>query len=102
MAPRFSSISIKRERRAFAHIVDVFLIGDAKEQDFGVAQAAAPQTVERLGETRDDIDRHRRIDLAGKLDKARRDAELARFPSQIKRVDRNAMAAKARARDRTA
>src|SRR5262249_53594524 len=50
-------------------------------------------TVEFIDEARDDILRHSRIDLAGKLDEARCDVELARLPSQIEWVDGYAMAA---------
>src|SRR5438477_4761272 len=37
---------------------------------------------------------HTRIDLAGQLDEARVLTKFTRFPSEIKRIDRNAMPAK--------
>ena len=58
--------------------------------------------VERIGDAMHDVLRHRRIDLAGQLDEPRVLPELARFPSEIKRVDRDAVSAETRARDKTA
>jgi UDP-N-acetyl-D-glucosamine dehydrogenase len=47
---------------------------------------------------REDVSRHARVNFPRKLDEAGADAELPRFPSQIKRVDRNAVPAEARRR----
>ena len=55
--------------------------------------AAAP--VERLRQSVDDMTRHGRVDLAGQLDEAGRQAVLARLPGQIEGIDRNAVAAEA-------
>ena len=48
---------------------------------------------ERLRRLVDDAARHRRVDLAGQLDKAGRDVEFARLPGQVERIDRDAVAA---------
>ena len=45
-----------------------------------------------------DVIRHRRVDFAGQLDEARREIVFARFPRQIERIDRDAMAAESGAR----
>ena len=51
--------------------------------------------VEGVGETFDDVRRHGEVDLTSQLDEPRGELELARAPGQIKRVDRDAMAAEA-------
>ena len=54
--------------------------------------------VERLGDEVDDVARHREVDVAGELDEAVDEVELARPPGEVVRVDRDAVAADARAR----
>ena len=49
----------------------------------------------------DDVVRHAGVDVAGQLDEARIEAALLRLPRQVERIDRDAVAAEARARDRT-
>ena len=46
--------------------------------------------------------RHLAVDVARQLDEARFDARLLGLPRKIKRIDRNAVPAQSRARDRTA
>ena len=46
--------------------------------------------------------RHLAVDIAGQLDETGFDAGLLGLPGEIERIDRDAMAAQARARDRTA
>ena len=58
--------------------------------------------VERLGNSADDVVRHRGVDLCGELDEPRVLPVLPRLPRQVKRIDRNAVSAQARAQDRTA
>ena len=55
--------------------------------------ALAGAGIELVGEARDDVARHRRVDLAGKLDEARGELVFARLPGQVERVDRNAVPA---------
>src|SRR3954447_2305959 len=81
------------EGGALANVFDILLVGDADHQDLRAAQAAAGSLVEAACELVDDVLRHRGVDLAGKLDEARRDIELPRLPGQIKRIDRDAVAA---------
>ena len=54
--------------------------------------------VERLGDEVDDVARHRQVDVAGELDEAVDEVELAGPPRQVVRVDRDAVAADARDR----
>ena len=42
-----------------------------------------------------------RVDMAGQLDEPRIEAGLLRLPREIERIDRDAVAAEAGARDRT-
>ena len=80
---------------------DVLLVGDAEQVDLRSVDALLGG-VERLGHPLDDELRHRAVDVAGQLDEAALEAALPRLPRQVERVDRNAVAAEARARDRTA
>ena len=54
--------------------------------------------VERLRDERAAEVRHLLVDLAGELDELRVEAELARLPREVERIDRDAVAAEARAR----
>ena len=58
--------------------------------------------VERVRDLVDDVLRHGAVDLAGQLDEPRFEADFLDLPREVERVDRNAVAAEARARDRTA
>src|SRR3546814_2121581 len=84
-------------RWAFAHVVDIALIGDAQRQHTATVKCLA-LSIERRDDAVNDILRHRGVHLAGKFDEARVDAEFARLPRQIERIDRNAVAADARTR----
>ena len=53
--------------------------------------------VERLGDEVDDVARHREVDVAGDLDEPVDEVELAGAPGEVVRVDRDAVAADARA-----
>ena len=65
--------------------------------DLGALERPAA-VVERLGDEVDDVARHREVDVAGELDEAVDEVELARPPGQVVRIDRDAVAADARAR----
>jgi hypothetical protein len=54
--------------------------------------------IERLADPLDDKARHRAVHMAGELDEAAFEPALARLPRQVERIDRNAVAAEARAR----
>ena len=54
--------------------------------------------VERLGDEVDHVARHRQVDVAGELDEAVDEVELAGPPREVVRIDRDAVAADARAR----
>ena len=88
------------ERRRLAHVVDVALVGDARDQDLRSVDRLALR-IERLADLVDDVVRHAGVDVAGELDEARIEPGLLRLPRQIERIDRDAVAAEARARDRT-
>ena len=85
------------ERRRFAHVVDVALVGDAEDQH-GRAVDRLLMAVQRVGDLVDDEVRHAAVDLPGQLDEPRIEAGLLRFPRQVERIDRNAVAAEAGAR----
>ena len=57
--------------------------------------SAALAVVERLGDEVDDVARHREVDVAGELDEAVDEVELARAPRQVVRIDRDAVPADA-------
>ena len=54
--------------------------------------------VERLRDEVDDMARHREVDIAGELDEAVDEVELARPPREVVRIDRDAVPADAGAR----
>ena len=54
--------------------------------------------VERLADQVHDVARHREVDVAGQLHEAVHEVELPGPPGQVVRVDRDAVAADARAR----
>ena len=85
----------------FAHIVDVALVGHAQDVNVRTLDRLAV-IVQRVLHLFDHEMRHLAVDVAGQFDETRLDAGLLGLPGQIERVDRNAVAAQARARDRTA
>ena len=85
------------QRRALAHVVDVLFVGQADKQDRGPRQTFPKMLVERRDHSSDHVGRHARVDLAGELDEAGCDVEFARLPGEVKRIDRDAMPAEARA-----
>ena len=80
-----------------AVVLDVGLEGDADDADRGALERPAA-VVERLGDEIDHVPRHGQVDVAGELDEAVDEVELARPPRQVVRIDRDAVAADARAR----
>ena len=81
----------------FRSSLDVRLEGHADDPDLRAADRLAA-VVERLGDEVDDVPRHRQVDVAGELDEAIDEVELAGPPGQVVRIDRDAVAADARAR----
>src|SRR6516165_6779420 len=86
------------EGGAFPQVVDVLLVGDADEQDIGAVEPAVGRAVERRAQALDHEARHGIVDLAGELDEAGRNLELARLPREIERVDWDAVPAETRSR----
>src|ERR1035437_4559946 len=82
------------EGGGFPHIIDVRLVSEPEHEDAAAFDRLAAR-VERFHGAVDDIFRHRAVDFAGQLDEAGVYAELAGFPCQIERIDRDAMAAEA-------
>src|SRR5206468_11679567 len=78
-----------------AQVVDVSLVREAEEQNAAAVEWLLAR-IEGLGETVHDPLRHGCVDLAGQLDKARVLSVLAGFPSEVKRIDRDAMSTQAR------
>src|SRR5581483_6784749 len=83
-------------RGRFAHVADVGLVRDADEEDLRAFERALRAVVQRLGDDRAAEVRHVVVDLAGKLDEARVEVELARLPREVVRVERDAVAAETR------
>ncbi len=78
-------------------ILDVRLERDAEDADLRAAERPAPR-VERLRHEVHDVARHLEVDVAGQLDEAVGEVELACPPGQVVRVDRDAVPADARDR----
>ena len=78
-------------------IANVGLEGDAEDADPGPPHGPAV-LVEGLGDEVDDVAGHGEVDVAGELDEAVDEVELAGAPGEVVRVDRDAVAADARAR----
>ena len=89
------------ERRGFAHIVDVALIRTPMMWIFEPF-TGFDDIVQRVLDLVNDKMRHLAVDVAGEFDEARFNAGLLGLPGQIERIDRNAVPAEARARDKTA
>ena len=84
-------------RRRVPGVLHVRLEGHAEDADLRALERALT-IVERLGDEVDDVARHREVDVAGHLDEAVDEVELARAPRQVVRIDRDAVPADARAR----
>ena len=89
------------QRRRLAHVADAGLVADAEDRDAAAVDRLA-RVVEHALDLRDAVVGHLLVDLAGQLDELGRQVELARAPRQVERVDRQAVAAHARARARSA
>ena len=85
------------ERGTFADVGDVLLVGQTDDKDTRAAESLAGNPVQRLGQSRDHMAGHGRVDLSRQFDEAGGQVVLARFPGQIERVDRDAVPAQARA-----
>jgi len=57
------------QRGGLSQVVDILLIGDAEDQDFGAAEAFLVE-VEGFGDGIDDVVGHGGVDFAGELDEA--------------------------------
>ena len=82
--------------RGLAVVVHVGLVGQAEDEDLAALDRLAV-VVERLRDAVHDMLRHGGIDFARQLDEARVLAVFAGFPREIKRIDRDAVAAESRA-----
>ena len=82
------------ERGAFAHIINVGLVGEAEHQDSASADGLT-LIVEGPAHALHHVLGHLVVDFAGKFDEARGHAHLACFPSEVEGVDRDAVAAEA-------
>ena len=67
--------------RRVAGVADVRLEGHAEDADLGALERPAA-VVERLGDEVDDVARHREVDVAGELDEAVDEVELAGAPGR--------------------
>lgn len=83
--------------RRFPLVVDVFLVGDAQDQDPRAAKGSAlgGQNLERLV---DDALGYLGVDLAGQLDELRLGVHIPSLPGQVEWIDWDAVTAEARAR----
>ncbi len=82
-------------RRGVAGITNIRLERDAKDTDLGALDGLAA-IVQCVGDQPDHMARHREVDVAGELDEAVDEVELARPPGQVVRVDRDAVARRRR------
>src|SRR5665213_697327 len=80
------------QRGRFAQVVDVALVGHAKDQDLRVFDRLAV-FVESGGQVLQDEVGHAQVDLASQLDEACAEVELTGLPREIKRVYGDAMTA---------
>ena len=84
------------ERRALAQVVDVGLVRDADHQHPGALHRAA-RVVQHLADLADPEERHLGVELAGQVDEPRLVVEAPHLPREVVRIDRDAVAADARA-----
>ena len=80
----------------FAHVADIFLVRHPEQMNARAVQRLL-RGIQRVGHALHHVGRHRRVDLPGQLDEPALEAGLARLPREIKRIDRDAVAAEARA-----
>ena len=85
------------QRRAFAVIVDIGLVGRAEHQHLRAVQGFLVAVQNRHGAL-NDILRHAGVDFAGSFNQAGVVIKLTRLPREVERVERDAVAAEARAR----
>src|SRR3954464_1720075 len=78
------------EPRALSHIIDVAFVCHTEKENAGAVYRLAAR-IEGAAETFDDVLRHARVDLAGELDKLRREAILAGLPGEVEGVNGDAM-----------
>ena len=89
------------QRGRFTHIVDVALVSDAQNVHMRAFERLG-MIVERVLDLIHHEVRHLPVDIARQFDETRLDAGLLGFPGEIERIDRNAVTAQARVRDKTA
>src|SRR5690242_12589157 len=82
------------ESRRFAKIIHIFLVRHSEDQDARAIERFA-DVVEGGRDRVDDVVRHGDIDLASQFDEASLEIPLFGLPREIKRIDGNAVPAKA-------
>src|SRR5215510_4401779 len=83
------------QRGALPDVVDVLLVSGADDEQARAVYTLAPE-VERLHRPLRHVVRHLGIYLAGELDELGLELELPCLPSEVERIDRNAVASQAR------
>src|SRR5262249_36980347 len=83
------------EAGTFADIVDIGLVSQTKHQNLRAVNRFSA-CVERQSWATHAVIRHRAVDLAGQFDEASLLVVFARLPSEIERIDRDAVTAKPR------
>ena len=81
------------QSRAFAHVVDILFVGDPDDEHPRPLDGATAPFAQRADQLADDVARHCGIDFAGEFNEPGGEIELARFPGQVERVDRDAVTA---------
>ena len=82
------------QRRRFAHVADIFFVGDSEHQHGRAAHRLAG-AVERVRGFGREPGRHAGVDFAGQLNELGMHAVFARLPREVERVNRQAVAAEA-------
>src|SRR2546421_184867 len=82
LSPPADEAADDARRRRVAGILDVRLEGHAEDADLRALHRPAP-VVEPLRDEVDDMARHAEVDVAGELDEAIRELELAGPPGQV-------------------
>ncbi len=83
------------KRRRLAEVVDVSLVGEAEDHDFGAFDGFSSGIVEGGGDLGHDEVGHAGAIGAGQLDEASAEVEFTGLPGEVEGVDRDAMAAEA-------
>ena len=99
--PRSASVAHDLDRRRLAQVAHARLVGHAEDRDPRAAHRLGV-VVQRAGDPLDAELGHALVDLARQLHELGGLAVLARLPGEVERVDRQAVAAHARARARSA